>query len=57
MSQATVTCIPNPIGTAYPVGCSITVTWTERNVAINAQSAGQTMGGVLGPSYTLYVEP
>jgi type IV pilus assembly protein PilV len=56
-SQATVTCLPNPIGTTYPVGCSITVNWTERNVAINAQSAGQTMGGVLGPSYTLYVEP
>jgi type IV pilus assembly protein PilV len=55
--QATVTCLPNPIGTTYPVGCSITVTWIERNVAINAQSAGQTMGGVLGPSYTLYVEP
>lgn len=56
---ATVDCKPNPLGTTYPVGCSITVGWVEHNVGINTQSAGLTMTGPagLGPSYTLYVEP
>jgi type IV pilus assembly protein PilV len=54
---ATVICSPptatgSPAG--YPVGCNITISWYERNAAINAQSQGQTMAL---PTYTLYVEP
>jgi type IV pilus assembly protein PilV len=54
---ATVVCSPptvtgSPAG--YPVGCTITISWYERNAAINAQSQGQTMAQ---PTYTLYVEP
>jgi type IV pilus assembly protein PilV len=50
---ATVSCIPNPTAN-YPVGCTITVSWAERNTGINAQSQGTAMAL---PSYTLYVEP
>lgn len=65
-SSSTVTCTPptaavpvEPAG--YPVGCTITISWSERNVAINAQSAGNVMttaGCTAGLTcYTLYVEP
>jgi type IV pilus assembly protein PilV len=52
-SVATIFCQP-PTATNYPVGCSIVVKWSERNIGLNAQSQGTTM---LGPDYTLYVEP
>jgi len=50
---ATVICYP-PTTANYPVGCTILVSWLERNTAINSQSAGNIMAL---PSYTLYVEP
>ena len=51
----TITC-PNNI----PVNCTIVVTWNERSVALNAQSAAGTTTGTTGtfaPTYTLFVEP
>jgi type IV pilus assembly protein PilV len=53
---ASVVCQP-PVTLAYPVGCSITVSWVERNGGINAQSQGATVTAMTAPSYTLYVEP
>jgi type IV pilus assembly protein PilV len=61
-SVATITCQP-PTATNYPVGCIVTVNWSERNIGLNAQSQGTTVGttnnacGAIGPCYTLYVEP
>jgi type IV pilus assembly protein PilV len=52
-SVATISCVP-PAATNYPVGCNITVTWSERSIGLNAQSQGTTLRG---PDYTLYVEP
>jgi type IV pilus assembly protein PilV len=52
-STATINCYP-PAATNYPVSCTILVQWSERNIGLNAQSQGTTM---LGPDYTLYVEP
>ena len=51
--KATINCTAAS-GTS-PQGCSITVTWTEENVAIDTQSAGQVINAP--PSYTLYVVP
>jgi type IV pilus assembly protein PilV len=51
----TITC-PNTI----PVNCTIAVTWNEKTVSLNAQSAAGTTTGATGtfaPTYTLYVEP
>jgi type IV pilus assembly protein PilV len=52
-STGTINCYP-PTATNYPVGCTILVTWSERSIGLNAQSQGPTM---VGPDYTLYVEP
>ena len=52
-STGTINCYP-PAATNYPVGCTILLTWSERSIGLNAQSQGTTM---LGPDYTLYVEP
>jgi len=52
-SVGTIVCYP-PAATNYPVGCTIKVTWSERNIGLNAQSQGTTM---LLPDYFLYVEP
>jgi hypothetical protein len=51
--KATISCTAAS-GTS-PQGCSITVNWTEENVAIDSQSAGQSISA--SPSYTLYVVP
>lgn len=51
----TITC-PNTI----PVNCTIQVTWNEKTVSLNSQSAAGTTSGSTGtfaPTYTLYVEP
>jgi type IV pilus assembly protein PilV len=53
---ASVVCQP-PVTPAYPIGCSITVSWSERSAGINAQSQGPTVTAMTAPSYTLYVEP
>jgi type IV pilus assembly protein PilV len=41
-------------GFTDPVGCTIQLSWIERNVGANAQAQGTTMAA---PTYTLYVEP
>ena len=43
-----------------PVNCAIRITWNEKTVSLNAESAAGTTGGSTGtfaPSYILYVEP
>jgi type IV pilus assembly protein PilV len=52
----TITCPPNN----PPINCVITITWSEKTVALNAEAvAGTTVGptGTFAPTYTLYVEP
>jgi type IV pilus assembly protein PilV len=52
----TITCPPVSI----PLTCTIQVTWSEKTVNLNAQSAAGTTQGAAGtfaPTYTLYVEP
>jgi type IV pilus assembly protein PilV len=51
-SSGTITCTPPATG---PVSCTITVTWSERTIAINTQSLGGTLAAL--PTYTLYVQP
>jgi type IV pilus assembly protein PilV len=54
-STATINCYPPaPTLINYPVSCTITITWTERNIGINSQAAVTAMQA---PDYTLYVEP
>jgi type IV pilus assembly protein PilV len=50
--SASISC-PAPVGTAQ-LDCTVTVTWVEETVGVNAQSQGNTM---TAPSYTLYVVP
>jgi type IV pilus assembly protein PilV len=48
---------PTPVtanGFTAPVGCTIQLSWVERNVGLNTQSQATTMSL---PTYTLYVEP
>jgi type IV pilus assembly protein PilV len=52
----TITCPPANI----PVTCTIQITWSEKTVSLNSQSAAGTTSGTTGtfaPTYTLYVEP
>jgi type IV pilus assembly protein PilV len=56
--------LSNAVGTVIcaatvPVTCQVTVTWSEKTLAINTQgqAAAQTAGGTNFPSYTLFVEP
>jgi type IV pilus assembly protein PilV len=52
----TITCPPVSI----PLTCTIQVTWSEKTISLNTQSAGGTTQGAAGtfaPTYTLYVEP
>jgi type IV pilus assembly protein PilV len=54
--QGSVSC-PTPStanGFTAPVGCTIQLSWVERNVGINTQSQNTTM---TLPTYTMYVEP
>jgi type IV pilus assembly protein PilV len=46
-------------GIATPIGCTIQLSWIERQTAINTQSDVQTAGvtAMAQPTYTLYVEP
>jgi type IV pilus assembly protein PilV len=56
----TVNC-PTPVpvgGFTPPIGCTIQLTWYERNVGVNAQSQINAQGVAIPPQfYTLYVEP
>jgi type IV pilus assembly protein PilV len=56
--------LPNANGTincqnVNPVTCLVTITWTEKTVAINVNgsAAAMTAGGTNVPNYTLFVEP
>jgi type IV pilus assembly protein PilV len=45
---------------SIPVNCAIRITWNEKTVSLNAESATGTTGGSTGtfaPTYILYVEP
>lgn len=45
---------------SIPVNCAIQITWNEKTVSLNAQSAAGTTAGPTGtfaPTYILYVEP
>lgn len=47
-------------GTLSPVSCTITISWAENAVAINAQEAtseAAAQSTAQNPTYTLYVEP
>jgi hypothetical protein len=58
--NGTVTCLtPVPIGGFTPTpGCTIQLTWFERNVGVNAQSQVNAQGTAIPPqTYTVYVEP
>jgi type IV pilus assembly protein PilV len=56
----TVNC-PTPIpvgGYTPPIGCTIQLTWYERNIGVNAQSQVNAQGTAIPPQfYTVYVEP
>jgi type IV pilus assembly protein PilV len=49
----TITCPPGSI----PLNCTISITWNEKTVSMNAQSAGNTTTATFAPTYVLYVEP
>jgi type IV pilus assembly protein PilV len=52
----TISCNPGNV----PINCIIQITWNEKTVSLNAQSAAGTTSGTTGtfaPTYTLYVEP
>jgi type IV pilus assembly protein PilV len=44
---------------ANPNTCLVTITWSEKTLAINTQgqAAAQAAGGTNNPTYTLFVEP
>lgn len=50
---ATLDCTTPTTGAAV-IGCTIQITWTERNAGINIQSLGNALSA---PTYTLYVVP
>lgn len=50
--------LPKPTATIScptPAGCSITITWVENNVSVNAQTQGST--ALQAQSYTVFVVP
>ena len=49
--STTINCAGNP------VNCTIQVTWDEKAVSIDKQSAAATLATTFKPTYTLYVEP
>jgi type IV pilus assembly protein PilV len=53
-AQGSVTC-----QAANPNTCLVTITWSEKTLAINTQgdAAAQAAGGTNNPTYTLFVEP
>jgi hypothetical protein len=59
---ASIACAPTVTGS--PIGCTITISWAERNAAINAQAAAANVAAsaanttaMAAPTYSLYVEP
>lgn len=57
-ATATISC-PQPVaGNPSPVACTVTITWTEKAVAVNSQEAAVTaVGQFERPNYMLYVQP
>jgi type IV pilus assembly protein PilV len=61
--QATIACASTVAPT--PVTCTVTITWQENQVAVNAQEAAAANAAVAAnspaalqlPSYTLYIQP
>lgn len=51
--RASVDC-PTPLPAGTPLGCTIQISWSERDTGINTQSQGTTMATL---PYVLYVEP
>jgi type IV pilus assembly protein PilV len=51
----TITC--GAVSLTVPVDCIVQITWSEKAVSINAQSAASTTQSTFMPTYTLYVEP
>ncbi|HSY07182.1 MAG TPA: type IV pilus modification protein PilV [Steroidobacteraceae bacterium] len=62
--QAVIACV-NPAPPQTPVTCTVTITWSENQVALNSQeaaaanaaAAANTPAALQLPSYTLYIEP
>jgi type IV pilus assembly protein PilV len=54
-NSSPITTITCPVTT--PVNCTIQVTWNEKAVSINTQSAASTTQATFAPTYTLFVEP
>ncbi len=50
-----ITTISCPV--TIPINCQISITWTERAVSMNTQSAVTTTNATFVPTYVLYVEP
>jgi type IV pilus assembly protein PilV len=55
-NSSPITTIACPTG-VIPINCTISVTWTEKSVALNAQAAASTTTATFAPTYTLYVQP
>jgi type IV pilus assembly protein PilV len=61
---ATIACVSPAVSTA-PVTCTVTITWSENQVAMNSQEATAATAAQAAnnppalqlPSYTLYIEP
>lgn len=62
--QAVIACV-NPAPVQTPVTCTVTIKWSENQVALNSQEAAAANAAVAGnapaslqlPSYTLYIQP
>jgi type IV pilus assembly protein PilV len=62
--QATIACV-NPAPPQTPVTCTVTISWSENQVALNTQEAAAATAAAAAnnpaalqlPSYTLYIEP
>jgi type IV pilus assembly protein PilV len=62
--QAVIACV-NPAPAQTPVTCTVTITWSENQVALNTQEAAAANAAIAAntpaalqlPSYTLYIEP
>jgi len=55
---ANINCPASPGGVAAPPSCTITISWSEKAVAINQQETTAAANAAFQvPTYTLYVEP
>ncbi len=54
-NTATIICTSAVV--AVPINCTITLTWAEKLVGLNAESQSATTSAITTPTLTLYVEP